>query len=525
MGMWFEIQSHISLVGGGLLVMVFLWQKMQRIQLASRAGVGAIFLISVSWYEYNEAPEVAPEILKMPPRAVTYSLQLENIFQQSDQFERISAVGKVTQVPQELAYLEGVRMYLLAYRSEISDPLIPKTTIKVKGIVQPVRWELENSSGFHEFLQRIGIHFMTRRAIVSEIIESPGDFRLLCHDANLTCQEFLRQGRGENSDAADVHIAMMLGNRTVLDTHQKDVFKYSGTMHLFAISGLHVGVIAFTLAAILRWIPMPNWGRALVGIGILWFYVQVTGSQPSAVRAFIMVSVFWCGGLFLRKSSPLSALVASAVVVLVLDPEELGQLGFQLSYSVVAVILLYGLPLAKMLQEKVSSRLDFIPLEDQSLSQKLGTRFLCHVAGVFSVCFAAMLGSTPLIVGYFQTLVLGGVLLNVLIAFLSIVTIVLGALALMFGVFQLTGFVSLLNQVSAWVLNLILYFVEKAVTIPSYYLQVQLRYDYLAQVMIGCLIVWLLVVRYRRLELGRHFFWIPPIGFAIFLSLVCIPIQ
>lgn len=524
MGMFFEFDGRVSLLGGFLLVGIFLWRKSHDYDLANIAGVGAVFLIALTWFERNEVRRVGEEILELPPRAATIHLKVENVFQQSDKFDRISAVGKVLQAPVEMEYLVGVRMYFLAYRSDIQQPLLPQTEIQLKGILQPVRWKQEKGSGFQEFLQRIGIHYMARRAIVSEVTKSPKAFHLFCHEANNKCQKLLRIGRKDHEDAADVHIAMMLGNRTVLEADQKDAFKHSGTMHLFAISGLHVGVIAFTLAAILRWIPMANWGRALTGISILFLYVEVTGAQPSAVRAFIMVTVFWGGTLFLRKGSPLSALVASAVIVLILDPEELSPLGFQLSYSVVAVILLYGLPLAKMLQDKVNAGLDFIPDESQSLWQKGRTRFFSHLVGVFAVCFAAMLGSTPLIVGYFQTLVLGGVFLNVMIAFLSIVTIVFGAIALIFGILQLSWLVALTNQISAWLLNLILYLVEKAVTIPGYYMHVELRRDSLAQWMVIALIAWLLLARFRRLELGNYFFWIPPIGYAIFLSLVCVPI-
>ena len=512
-------------MAGLILTLVFIYRKYTGGKLGNAAGVGSVLLLSLAWFEIREVQKLNPEILELPPRAASLHIRLENIFQESDQFGRISAVGKVTGAPLELEHLVGIKIYLHAYRSEIQSPLIPETEILVKGIFQPVRWGNPQLTGFQTFLERIGIDFMTRRAKVSEVTKDAGSFLHFCHEANLECQKILNRGRGDHQDAANVHVAMMLGNRTVLDKEKKDVFKYSGTMHLFAISGLHVGVIAFTLAAILRWIPISEMGRALIGIGVLWLYVQVTGGQPSAIRAFIMIAVFWCGALVLRKSSPLSALVASAVIVLILDPEELGQLGFQLSYSVVAVILLYGLPMAKVFQDKISYRLSFIPEESHTFWDKFKNRLFCHLAGGFAVCFAAMLGSTPLIVGYFETLVLGGVFLNVLIALLSIVTIVFGALALLFGVLHMGWLVVLVNMISTRLLELMLFFVEKAVMIPSYYLHVQLRHDILAQIMVLALILWLLVARFRRHELGQYFFWIPPVAYAILLALVCLPID
>jgi len=523
-GMQREVDPMWACLGGVLLLMVMFWRRSKKLGLVKLTGAAAILLLSVGWYEFREVRGVPPEVLDLPPRAVDLQVEVEKIFKQSDKFERISAIGFVRKAPVEMEYLQGGRIYFLAYRKEIEEPLIPGSTLLLKGIVHSIEWEREEASNFRGFLEKIGIYFVANRAIVSEIVSPAPAFTSFCYRANQECQRILRLGRGEESIPANVHIAMMLGNRSVLNPEQKEVFKYSGTMHLFAISGLHVGVIAFSLATFLRWLPIPVWLQTVLGLGVLWFYVQITGAQPSAMRAFIMVGVFWAGTLVLRKTSPLSALVASAVLVLLIDPEELGQLGFQLSYAVVAVILLYGLPIAKAIQDRLSPDLQFIPEESQTFLQRFFHGVKCSLGGAFGVCFAAMLASTPLIVGYFQTLVLGGVILNVLIAFIAMVTIVLGGVSLVLGVGQLGWLVSWINTVSGWLIQGMLKMVEMAVSVPGYYHHFQLRHDLMAPVGVTCLILWLLAAQQQRKQLGIHFFWIPPLGCAIYLGLACVPV-
>ena len=523
-GMQREVEPVWGFICGAALLLVMFWRWHKKLGLVKLTGAAAILLLSIGWYELREVRGVPPEVLELPPRAVDLEVELEKVFKQSDKFERISAIGFVRKAPDEMEYLQGGRIYFLAYRKEIPEHLIPGSTLLLKGIVHSIDWQREEASNFRGFLEKIGIYFVSTRTIVSGVLSPAPTFTTFCYRANQECQRILRLGRGEDAISANVHIAMMLGNRSVLNAEQKEVFKYSGTMHLFAISGLHVGVIALALATFLRWLPIPIWLQTVLGLGVLWFYVQITGAQPSAMRAFIMVGVFWAGTIVLRKNSPLSALVASAVIVLIIDPEELGQLGFQLSYAVVAVILLYGLLMAKLIQDRLSPDLQFIPEESQTLPQRFFHAVKSSLGGALGVCFSAMLASTPLIVGYFKTLVLGGVVLNVLIAFIAMVTIVLGGVALVLGVFQLGWFVSWVNTISGWLIQGMLQMVEMAVSVPGYYHHFQMRHDLLAPFGVTCLILWLLVAQQQRGELGIHFFWIPPVGCAIYLGLACVPV-
>src|SRR5690606_9759001 len=99
-----------------------------------------------------------------------------------------------------------------------------------------------------------------------------------------------------------------------LTAEQKERYIASGTMHLFAVSGLHVGIVAGLFAVVLAAMRFPRKFRPLVGLALLMAYVQVTGAAPSAMRAWWMAFFFWNAFALMRKPQPLSALAGSALV-------------------------------------------------------------------------------------------------------------------------------------------------------------------------------------------------------------------
>ena len=123
---------------------------------------------------------------------------------------------------------------------------------------------------------------------------------------------------------------MMLGMKSELTREQEQLFLENGTMHLLAISGLHIGVIAacgHALFLLVRfpknWIPIPN----IVLIGL---FVIMTGGAPSAWRALLMIACYLCLSSK-RQAASLNALVLSALICLIVDPLQLFLAGFQLS--------------------------------------------------------------------------------------------------------------------------------------------------------------------------------------------------
>ncbi|MCC6576873.1 MAG: ComEC/Rec2 family competence protein [Flavobacteriales bacterium] len=156
-------------------------------------------------------------------------------------------------------------------------------------------------------------------------------------------------GLGDRERA--VVLALLLGLRNELDADQKDAFARSGTMHVLAVSGMHVALIYWVLLALLR--PLgrsapARWVRAVIVIVLLWAYAGITGGTPSVLRATVMCSLFVVATLLERRSSSLNTLMGAALLLLLLDPRMLFQLSFQLSFLAVLGIVLCYVPLRRL---------------------------------------------------------------------------------------------------------------------------------------------------------------------------------
>jgi len=179
--------------------------------------------------------------------------------------------------------------------------------------------------------------------------------------------------------------ALVLGLRDELDSDQKDAFVRSGTIHVLAVSGTHVGFIYAILLFMLGW-----WGggrQARIGRGVLvllalWCYAGLTGACPSVLRATIMFSLFTVAGMSARRADPLNSLFTAAFLLLVWDPHMLIEIGFQLSFLAVMGIILFHGPLVR----------SWVP----------NNRWVSHIWTLSVMSVAAQLLTTPLSLFLFQ---------------------------------------------------------------------------------------------------------------------------
>lgn len=142
--------------------------------------------------------------------------------------------------------------------------------------------------------------------------------------------------------------ALVLGLREDLRPDQNAAFVRSGTVHILAVSGSHVGFIYAMLLFLFRWwgeTPRVRIWRGVLILVALWGYAGLTGAAPSVLRATVMFSLFTLAGMFARRSSGLNNLFAAALVLLAWEPRMLIDLGFQLSFLAVLGIVLFYQPL------------------------------------------------------------------------------------------------------------------------------------------------------------------------------------
>jgi len=217
--------------------------------------------------------------------------------------------------------------------------------------------------------------------------------------------------------------AMTLGWRTAFTGDISEPFLRAGTMHLFAIDGLRIALIAGMLVALLRVLQVSRAWCGLIAIPAIWFYSAATGWEPSAIRASVMMTVVLGGWALKRPGDTVNSLAAAAFIILLWEPRQLFEASFQLSFFVVLVIALMLPPL-----NKIADRLlrhdpllpdELLPRWRRALNAAL-RMFMRYCA----LSFAAWVGSIPLSAKYFH-------LFSPVSTPANIVAVPLGTLALM----------------------------------------------------------------------------------------------
>ncbi len=133
--------------------------------------------------------------------------------------------------------------------------------------------------------------------------------------------------------------SVLLGARERLDPERRQAFMETGTVHLLAISGLHVGILAGLLIFLALRLPVPR-GPALASVAAtVVFYMFVTDARPPVVRATIMVLIMCWAAYLNRRPLSFNTLAVAALVVLMWNPAELFSTGFQLSFLAVAALI------------------------------------------------------------------------------------------------------------------------------------------------------------------------------------------
>ena len=209
-------------------------------------------------------------------------------------------------------------------------------------------------------------------------------------------------------------------------------FRQTGTLHLFAVSGLHVGMFALLLWLTLRPLGLSRRQAILVIIPLLFFYSLVTGAKPSSLRAATMISLALGGFLLDRAPAPGNSLASAALVLLGYDTNQLFQPGFQLSFVVVASIILLAPPLDRRLATRWRPD-PFLPRKLYSFFQRGQARAGRLAAASLAVSASSWLGSLPLTVSFFHLVPVLAIPVNMIAVPLAFVVLSLAVLALLGG--------------------------------------------------------------------------------------------
>lgn len=215
---------------------------------------------------------------------------------------------------------------------------------------------------------------------------------------------------------AAVLSGILLGKRTELPPDLMADFVHTGTVHVLASAGLHVGIVAFWLLTLCERLTLPRKASALFLIAALWLYALMAGGRPSVTRAVVMATIYFGALLFEREPDLPTTLGAAALLILAWQPTALFEPGFQLSFLTVFTLAL-AMPLWEgfwrpWVQKRVTGR----------IAQKAALWGL-EMAGL---SLLAQIGSLPVVASSYNELSWSGWFANMLVVPLLFLLIPLG---------------------------------------------------------------------------------------------------
>lgn len=358
--------------------------------------------------------------------------------------------------------------FSLAPKDDTAIILYAGQRAQVSGVLRPLD-PPHLRTGFQNYLYRQDILI---RLIQGHIQPTPPNllirFREWCKQRLLHALQVDGHHRPREQAA---YVGMLLGDTSYLSREDNELYRISGTLHLFAISGMHIAILAGGLFMFLQLLRLPGSLQTFIGVTLLGGYVWITGAAPSAVRSWLMISLFWSGHGLLRKPNSWRSLTASALILLLLSPNQINHLGFQLSYSVVAAILLWGIPVLKWLPLEKWVGHGYPNIVLTTLQQRL--RILIRILwSTLVIGIAATLGSFPWILAHFGLVTPGGVLINLPASVVSSGVMLSAMLSMgggLLGIESLSGF---FNQSSLLLMALFIHWIEFLVPTPGFSWQI-----------------------------------------------------
>ncbi|HOZ29934.1 MAG TPA: ComEC/Rec2 family competence protein, partial [Bacteroidales bacterium] len=325
---------------------------------------------------------------------------------------------------------------LYVENSEESTKLKPGDKI----IFNPELNEIENKGNPEEFDYK---KFLSYNLILSSDYIKSDDWQLLSSEYELSFRHrFLRfrqmlinklENLGLNNDELSVVSALALGYQDSLSDEIRHAYSSSGAMHILAVSGLHVGIVYGIIVFLLSFIKSKrlNIFKVVLTIVLVWFYAVLTGLSPSVSRAALMFSIMALGKLQKHGAGSLNAIAASAFILLLINPYNLTNIGFQLSYiAVIGIVLIYE-PIYKIFEIKY--------------------KLLDKVWSLTAVSIAAQLATAPICLFYFHQFSNYFLLTNYLLIPISTIAIWLVIMVFVFSGIDFIG--HFLTKVLAWVVK------------------------------------------------------------------------
>ncbi len=237
---------------------------------------------------------------------------------------------------------------------------------------------------------------------------------------------------GISDEAYGVIAAMTLGEKSQIDKNLKATYSKVGAAHILALSGLHLMIIYGVISFFFGWRRFRSLSQIIIILAI-WAFAVLVGLPPSVVRSSVMITVYALLSLGYRERMSVNTLAFTAIVMLIVNPLSLYDIGFQLSFMAVLAILLFNPLFTRLIPLHVLQRYHVLNL----------------LWGMTTVSLSAQIGTAPLIAYYFGHFSTWFLLANYLV--IPLATVILYLAVLCFATCWLTPVVHWLTFALSWV--------------------------------------------------------------------------
>ncbi len=215
--------------------------------------------------------------------------------------------------------------------------------------------------------------------------------------------------------------AIFLGQRQQITVAFQTALSQTGTSHILAVSGLHTGFVLMVFWLFLGFLRMSQRYTTIFSILGLIIFAMITDLKAPVIRASIMASVFLIGTQLQKYRNGYNTLALAALIILLFRPQELYQIGFQLSFTAVLSILYFYPRLCRRLH-KISF-----------LSRIHRHKWLKYALDLFLISLAVQIGTLPITLNYFFILPFVGILANIFVIPLVGLILSLGIVSILFS--------------------------------------------------------------------------------------------
>lgn len=352
-GLTWEMPLIPLAILAGVVTLVVAWWMLFPINDDRRWVRGATlyawtFLFALGWTIYRSPEWVPGHIEHVAQAQGPWLLRIEAVNGVSAKAQRTEAAAVGQWNGQGMVARSGNLMLTLLRDS--TDTLLQKgDLVMVDAIVERIA-RVPDPGGFDRG------RWAASRGVHHELFAGRSDWRIAGHEGDWT--EVFADLRGSistwlNGSSLAVREralvkALVLGMRDELDHEQVDDFMRSGTIHVLAVSGMHVGLIYAVLTFLTSSVGASKRAKLLTGVVVLlalWGYAGLTGASPSVLRATIMFTLYTVSNMALQRTDHLNSLFIAASGLLLWEPSVLLHAGFQLSFLAVLGIILFYKPI------------------------------------------------------------------------------------------------------------------------------------------------------------------------------------